>query len=1013
MVDGNVNNEGQKISKEHRKEVNLNGNETVAFDKTKVECYNFHKSGHFVRGCRAPKAQKEMYLLKLLTPQLWCHVMDLEVMIGVTKMKMLQLTLHSWHTSLQVLILRQKISKAAITVNTARPVNTAHPKTIMNAARPRPKAVVNTTRPKIVLNVVKGNEVYAVKASACWVWKPKIKILDHVSKHNNGNLQQDLQEKGMIDIGCSRHMTRNMSYLTDYKEIDRGYVAFGGNPKRRKITSKENLVDHKVKVIRCDNGTEFKNRNMNQFCKIKGIMRQYSVARTPQQSGVAKRRNKTLIKAARTMLADSKLPTTFWAKAINIASYVQNMVLVTKPHNKTPYELLHGRTPTLSFMRSFGCPITILNTIDHLGKFDGKFDEGFFIGYSLNRKAFRVFNNRTRIVEETLHIKFSENTPNNVGSRPNSLFDIDALTKTVSYQPGVAGTQSNGKAGTKDNNHAGQARKEKEPIKDYILLPLWTANPPFPQEPKSSQDVGFKPFNDVGKKELCTSFEKLMHDKFQMSSIEELTFFFGLQVKQKENGIFISQDKYVAEILKKFGFFEVKTASTPMETEKPLLKDEDGKEVDVHIYRLMIGSLMYLTSSRLDIMFACKKQIVVGNSTTEAEFIQIFLDKQLDGLPTHKEKYDVSFHTKKVFANMKIIEGGGNSLVRATTTTSSLEAEHANDNIATTQTNATSNETSSQGTSLGDGLKRQDTMGVPLLILERRVKKLEKKHRSRTHKLRRLYKVGLTARVIRSSNDEALDKEDTSKQRRIDEINVDVDIALVSAHNDELQDEGMEDIGEQEVVEVVTTAKMLIDTVVDAAQVATAIADDSAAETIVTTALTIIAESTKTNVEEDIQAKVDADYQLAERLQVEEQEKLTDAKKAKLFMEFIEKRRNFFAAKKDCRKEKQTTYQSSTKEYYEINNFIDFKTELVEVSTKKDKAETAQESSSKRARDELDQERSKKQKVKDDKEYAELKQCLEIILNDEDEVTIDATPLSVKTLIVEYNIYKERKKNYF
>ncbi|GKD82432.1 putative ribonuclease H-like domain-containing protein, partial [Tanacetum coccineum] len=106
------------------------------------------------------------------------------------------------------------------------------------------------------------------------------------------------------------------------------------------------------------------------------------------------------------------------------------------------------------------------------------------------------------------------------------------------------------------------------------------------------------------KKELCIAFEKLMHKKFQMSSMGELTFFLGLQVKQKKDGIFISQDKYVAEILKKFGFTEVKTSSTPMETQKPLLKDEDGEEVDVHMYRSMIGSLMYLTSSRPDIMFA-------------------------------------------------------------------------------------------------------------------------------------------------------------------------------------------------------------------------------------------------------------------------------------------------------------------------------------------------------------------------------------------------------------------------
>nr|GEX50953.1 uncharacterized mitochondrial protein AtMg00810-like [Tanacetum cinerariifolium] len=105
-------------------------------------------------------------------------------------------------------------------------------------------------------------------------------------------------------------------------------------------------------------------------------------------------------------------------------------------------------------------------------------------------------------------------------------------------------------------------------------------------------------------KELCKAFEKLMKDEFQMSSIGEYTFFLGLQVKQKNDGIFISQDKYVAKILKKFGLIDGKLASTPIDTEKPLLKDPDGVDVDVHIYRSMIGSLMYLTSSKQDIMFA-------------------------------------------------------------------------------------------------------------------------------------------------------------------------------------------------------------------------------------------------------------------------------------------------------------------------------------------------------------------------------------------------------------------------
>ncbi|GKE94791.1 ribonuclease H-like domain-containing protein [Tanacetum coccineum] len=169
----------------------------------------------------------------------------------------------------------------------------------------------------------------------------------------------------------------------------------------------------------------------------------------------------TLVEAARTMLADSKLPTMLCAEAVNTACYIQNRVLVIKPQNKTPYELFLGRKHALSFMRPFGCPVIILHTIDHLGKFNGKADEGFFVGYSTNSKAFRVFNNRTRIVEENMHVQFSENTPNIVGSK---------------------------------------ARMETVPNKDYIMLPLWPADLPFSQNSKSSPNAGFKPSEDNEKK---------------------------------------------------------------------------------------------------------------------------------------------------------------------------------------------------------------------------------------------------------------------------------------------------------------------------------------------------------------------------------------------------------------------------------------------------------------------------------------------------------------------------------
>ncbi|GKC62915.1 putative ribonuclease H-like domain-containing protein, partial [Tanacetum coccineum] len=203
------------------------------------------------------------------------------------------------------------------------------------------------------------------------------------------------------------------------------------------ITGVENLIDQRVKVIRCDNGTEFKNKEMNQFCE---------------------------------------------RKAVNTVCYVQNRVLVTKPHNKTPYELFLGRQQALGFMRPFGCPVTILNTIDHLGKFDGKADEEFFVGYSINSKVFRVFNSRTMIVKENLHVQFI-----------------------------VAGNQSNGNPGTKACDDIGKARMETVLGKDYILLPLWTADPPFSQSSKSSPDFGFKPSGD-DEKEVTTELEKEVGD---------------------------------------------------------------------------------------------------------------------------------------------------------------------------------------------------------------------------------------------------------------------------------------------------------------------------------------------------------------------------------------------------------------------------------------------------------------------------------------------------------------------
>ncbi|GJS35143.1 zinc finger, CCHC-type containing protein [Tanacetum coccineum] len=201
------------------------------------------------------------------------------------------------------------------------------------------------------------------------------------------------------------------------------------------IVGLENKLRQKVKTIRCDHGTEFKNQLMNEFCAKKGIKREYSIARTPQQNGVAERKNRTLIEAARTMLADSLLPIQFWAEAVNTACYVLNRVLVTKPQMKTPYEILMGRSPNISFMRPFGCPLTILNTLDQLGKFDGKSEEGYLLGYSTSSKGFRVYNRVTRKVQDCLHVDFLENQENQKGKGPDWMFDLELLTPSMNYIP--------------------------------------------------------------------------------------------------------------------------------------------------------------------------------------------------------------------------------------------------------------------------------------------------------------------------------------------------------------------------------------------------------------------------------------------------------------------------------------------------------------------------------------------------------------------------------------------------
>ncbi|GJX34003.1 putative ribonuclease H-like domain-containing protein [Tanacetum coccineum] len=194
--------------------------------------------------------------------------------------------------------------------------------------------------------------------------------------------------------------------------------------------------------------------------------------------------NRTLIEAARTMLADSLLPTTFWAEAVSTACYIFNRVRVTKPQNKTPYELLFGHKLIISYIRPFGCHVTILNTLNVLGKFDGKSDEGFLVGYSLNSKAYRVYNLVTKRVEVNLHANFLEDKPNVKGVGYRWMFNIDYLTDTMNYIPVSLENQANPHAGTsKVTNSAGtsqtlnyNASEEKDDDAELIVVPSAVKN---------------------------------------------------------------------------------------------------------------------------------------------------------------------------------------------------------------------------------------------------------------------------------------------------------------------------------------------------------------------------------------------------------------------------------------------------------------------------------------------------------------------------------------------------------
>ena len=192
--------------------------------------------------------------------------------------------------------------------------------------------------------------------------------------------------------------------------------------------------DVKVTRIRSDRGTEFTNQFVEKFCTEFGILHEYSAPRTPQQNGVAERRNRTLKEAARTMLAESKLPQRFWAEAINTACYTQNRCMINKQHEKTPYELWKGRKPNVSYFHVFGSKCFIHNNGSHsLRTFDPKADEGTFLGYAKNGKSFRILNKIKSKVEESIHVVFDDanQEPSKVNSNDEGIEDLSQQASQI------------------------------------------------------------------------------------------------------------------------------------------------------------------------------------------------------------------------------------------------------------------------------------------------------------------------------------------------------------------------------------------------------------------------------------------------------------------------------------------------------------------------------------------------------------------------------------------------------
>nr|GEZ38730.1 integrase, catalytic region, zinc finger, CCHC-type, peptidase aspartic, catalytic [Tanacetum cinerariifolium] len=379
-----------------------------------------------------------------------------------------------------------------------------------------------------------------------------------------------------------------------------------------------------VIIVRIDNETELKNHTLKVYFDSVVITHETSAAKTPQQNGVVKRRNRTLVEAARTMLIFSHALLFLWAEAIATACYTLNRSIIHRCFNKTPYELIQGRKPDISYLH---------NNREDIGKLGAKGDIGFFIGYSANSVAYRVYNRRTKKIMETMNVTFDEL------SRPSEL-DLDILfeplhneylggqlseaPRTVPAAPeDVYVCQPEGFIDSDHPSHVYKLKKALYGLKQapgawYDELSTFLLQNGF-SKGNIDPTLFTRRFDDdilvvqvyvddiifgSTNPRYVTLFSDLMKSRFKMSMMGEMTFFLGLQINQSPSGIFINQSNYINEILKKYGLNTCDIIGTPMDIKDKLDLDQIGTPVDATKHCIMIGALMYLTSSRPDIVHA-------------------------------------------------------------------------------------------------------------------------------------------------------------------------------------------------------------------------------------------------------------------------------------------------------------------------------------------------------------------------------------------------------------------------